>query len=179
MANLKDYLDDEVKTLLEKKSFDFSDFYVNIENPEIDVNLIAERLGCSIEYRFLISKAGSHDFDSSLITVNEFDPVYRQRFTIAHEIGHNVYNHSGVRNRITNDQNFDDEDKSYVDVLIERQANDFASKLLMPKQLLLDVKKHLEDMNEIRNKKQEITKLAEKFNVSYIAMEYRLKAVQK
>ena len=34
-------------------------------------------------------------------------------------------------------------------------------------------------MNEIRNKKQEITKLAEKFNVSYTAMEYRLKAVQK
>ena len=64
-----------------------------------------------------------------------------------------------------------------LDVLIERQANDFASKLLMPKKLLLDVKKHLEDTKEIRNERQVVTKLADKFNVSYIAMEYRLKAV--
>lgn len=178
MSNLKYYLDDDVRELLESKSFDFNSFDVNIEKPEIDVESIAKDLGCSIEYSYLVSKAGSHDYETSLITVNKFDPHYRQRFTIAHEIAHNVYNHSGIRNRVTHDQDLDEKDKSYVDILIERQANDFASKLLMPKKLLLEVKNNLIEINEIQNKKQEIVKLAEKFNVSYIAMEYRLEAVK-
>ena len=178
MTNLKDYLDKDVKDLLEKKDFNFDDFNVSKEKPEIDVKKIAESLGCTIKYSFLISKAGSHDIESKEITVNELDPDYRQRFTIAHEIGHNVYDHSGVRNRITEDQRISEEEYSFVDVLFERQANDFASKLLMPKKLLLDVKKHLEDTKEIRNERQVVSKLADKFNVSYIAMEYRLKAVK-
>ena len=178
MTNLKDYLDDDIKTLLEKKDFNFDDFSVSIGNPEIDVIKIAEVLGCTIKYSFLVSKAGSHNLESKEILVNALDPDYRQRFTIAHEIGHNVYDHGGVRNRITQDQRISGEENSFVDILIERQANDFASKLLMPKKLLLDVKKHLEESNEIRNERQEVTKLAEKFNVSYIAMEYRLKAVK-
>lgn len=178
MTNLKEYLDEDVKSLLEKKDFKFDDFNVSIDNPQINVKEIAESLGCKIKYSFLISKAGSHNLESKEIFVNELDPDYRQRFTIAHEIGHNVYDHSGVRNRITQDQKISGEENSFVDILIERQANDFASKLLMPKKLLLDVKKHLEESNEIRNERQEVTKLAEKFNVSYIAMEYRLKAVK-
>ncbi|WP_148887033.1 ImmA/IrrE family metallo-endopeptidase [Streptococcus sp. Marseille-P6264] len=177
MTNLKEYLDEDVKSLLEKKDFKFDDFNVSIDNPQIDVKKIAESLGCKIKYSFLISKAGSHNIESKEITVNELDPDYRQRFTIAHEIGHNVYDHSGVRNRITKDQKINKTERSFVDILIERQANDFASKLLMPEKLLLGVKKYLEDNKEIRNERQVVTKLADKFNVSYIAMEYRLKAV--
>ena len=107
--------------------------------------------------------------------------MYRQRFTIAHEIGHKVYNHEGIRNRITQDQIkfITKDDDSYLDVLIERQANNFASKLLMPKKLLVEVKENLEKNGEIKNYKQLVIKLAEKFNVSHIAMEYRLRALNK
>lgn len=181
MITLDHYLDDDVKELLNKKKLKFDNFPINIDNPEIDVNKIATELGCTIEYKYLISKAGTHNYETSIITVNELDPVYRQRFTIAHEIGHKVYNHEGIRNRITQDQIkfITKDDESYLDVLIERQANNFASKLLMPKKLLVEVKEDLEKNNGIKNYKQLVIKLAEKFNVSYIAMEYRLRALNK
>ncbi len=181
MATLEHYLDDDVKELLNKKKLEFNNFPVDISSPEIDVNKIATELGCEIKYEFLISKAGTHNYETSVITVNELDPIYRQRFTIAHEIGHRVYNHEGIRNRITKDQIkfITNGDESYLDVLIERQANNFASKLLMPKKLLDEVKKELQENNGIKNYKQLVINLAEKFNVSYIAMEYRLRALNK
>ena len=181
MKTLDTYLDNDVKDLLDKGKLEYENFPVNLDNPEIDVKKIANELGCKIEYKFLISKAGTHDYETSIITVNALDPVYRQRFTIAHEIGHKVYNHEGIRNRITQDQIkfITKDDDSYLDVLIERQANNFASKLLMPKKLLNKVKKELQENNGIKNYKQLVINLAEKFNVSYIAMEYRLRALNK
>ena len=179
MKTLNKYLDNDVKELLDKKNLNYENFPINIGNPEIDVEKIARELGCKIEHKFLISKAGTHDYETSIITVNALDPVYRQRFTIAHEIGHKVYNHKGIRNRTTQDQidAISQNEESRLDVLIERQANSFASKLLMPKKLLTEVKNKLEDNKEIRSDRQRIIKLAEKFNVSYIAMEYRLGAI--
>ena len=47
----------------------------------------------------------------------------------------------------------------------------------MPEKLLTEVKNKLENNKEIRSDRQRIIKLAEKFNVSYIAMEYRLRAI--
>lgn len=181
MTTLEDYLDNDVKELLNKKKLEFDNFPIDVGRPEIDVNRIATELGCEIKYEFLISKAGTHNYETSVITVNELDPIYRQRFTIAHEIGHRVYNHEGIRNRITKDQIkfITNGDESYLDVLIERQANNFASKLLMPKKLLNKVKKELQENNGIKNYKQLVINLAEKFNVSYIAMEYRLRALNK
>lgn len=181
MVKLNYYLEDNVEALLNKKGLNFEEFSIDIKNPEIPVDEIAEKIGCKIEYKFLISKAGYHNQKTKVIVVNALDPVYRQRFTIAHEIGHQVYNHEGIRNRITQDQISDitRDDKSYLDILIERQANDFASKLLMPKKLVLEVENYLKTENEIRNDKQTIVKLAEKFNVSYIAMEYRLRVLKK
>lgn len=179
MTTLANYLDNDVKILLDKENLKYENFPVNIDKPEIDVEKIADELGCKIEYKFLISKAGTHDYETSIIIVNALDPVYRQRFTIAHEIGHKVYNHKGIRNRITEDQidTIIQNEESYLDVLIERQANSFASKLLIPQKLLAEVKNKLENDKEIRSDKQRIIKLAEKFNVSYIAMEYRLRAI--
>ena len=49
----------------------------------------------------------------------------------------------------------------------------------MPKKLLNKVKKELQENNGIKNYKQLVINLAEKFNVSYIAMEYRLRALNK
>lgn len=179
MENLEYYLDKDILNLFESKNVDLSLIKIDVKNPAINIVAIAEQLGCSIKYEFLLSKAGSHDFYSKEITVNALDPLYRQRFTIAHEIGHNIYDHTGVRNRITQNQNASDEDRTYVDMLIERQANNFASKLLMPQKLVKEVEQDLVDAGEIRNERQRVTKLAEKFNVSYISMEYRLRALKQ
>lgn len=177
MAKLIDYLDDDVKELLEKKETDLGSIDIDISNPSVDIIEIAKSVGCEINYDFMVSKAGSHDFETKIITVNVLDPEYRQRFTIAHEIGHNVYGHKGIKNRITRNQGYDEQYDSTVDALLERQANNFASKILMPLRLLNEVLKNLKENNEVRNARQLITKMAEKFNVSYIAMEYRLRAV--
>lgn len=181
METLDIFLDDDVKELLDKEKLEYKNFPINLDKPEIDIEKIADKLGCKIEYKFLISKAGTHDYKTNIITVNTLDPVYRQRFTIAHEIGHKVYNHSGIRNRITKDQinSITHNEEAYLDILIERQANSFASKLLMPEKLLKAVKTELEHNKEIRNERQQVIKLAEKFNVSYVAMEYRLRALNK
>lgn len=180
METLDIYLDNDVKDLLDKEKLEYESFPVNLDKPEIDVEKIAVKLGCKIERKFLISKAGTHDYETKIITVNALDPLYRQRFTIAHEIGHKVYDHSGVRNRITKDQinSITHNEESYLDILIEKQANSFASKLLMPEKLLREVKTKLEQNKEIRNYRQQVIKLAEKFNVSYVAMEYRLRRLK-
>lgn len=179
MSSLTNYLDTDILELFEEKSVTLESQKVDIENPSIDVKEIASMLGCTLQYEFLTSKAGSHDFTSKIITINAFDPEYRQRFTIAHEIGHNVYDHEGVRNRITADQQFIEEDRSYADLLMERQANNFASRLLMPEKLVEEVIDYLEKSEILLNGRQKTTKLAEKFNVSYISMEYRLRELKK
>lgn len=180
MAKLIEYLDEDIKSLLknsEGKLDKLDNIDVDINNPSVDIIAIAKAVGCDINYDFMVSKAGSHDFETKTITVNVLDPEYRQRFTIAHEIGHNVYGHEGIKNRITKDQGYDKKYESTIDALLERQANNFASKILMPLSLLQEVLKVLKDNNEVRNTRQVIIKMAEKFNVSYIAMEYRLRAV--
>lgn len=179
MSSLTNYLDTDILELFEGKNLTLESQNVDIENPSIDVKNIAKMLGCTIQYEVLTSRAGSHDFASKIITINAFDPEYRQRFTIAHEIGHNVYDHEGVRNRITEDQHFIEEDRTYADLLMERQANNFASRLLMPEKLVEEVIDQMENLGLLLNNRQKITKLAEKFNVSYISMEYRLRALNK
>ena len=71
------------------------------------------------------------------------------------------------------------DDEPYFYELIERQANNFALKLLIPEKLVIEVRNDLEKNNKIINYKQMIHKLAEKFNVSYIGMEYRLRQLDK
>lgn len=92
----------------------------------VDVQYIAQSLGIQI-YKKPIKVSGVllRDKGGEWIVVRSKDSIRRQRFTIAHEIGHSRCKHSGLR--FMCDQNLSTDKK------IEREANQFAAELLMPK----------------------------------------------
>ncbi len=74
--------------------------------------------------------SGFIDKDKKLIYVNDEEPFYRKRFTIAHEIGHYVLEHG---NRI------DYRNHKYSNEPEELEADLFAASLLMPKSAFMEV----------------------------------------
>lgn len=99
-----------------------------------------------------------------VIVFNASEPAVRQRFTIAHEIGHIALAHS------TNSQGvlFRDDVSKFMSGVVdyrEVEANKFAAELLMPSSSVR-LACNLENIT--------ITKLADLFQVSGAAMEYRL-----
>lgn len=106
------------------------------------------------------------------IFVNSDKPKKRRYFTIAHELGH-FFLHSEIIKEekiiIDNEDSLDsskvlfriDEAKS---TQIEKEANNFAASLIMPRDLVIKAWNILEDVEEC----------AKIFNVSIIAMSIRL-----
>lgn len=109
-----------------------------------------------------------------VIGVNSTNPKLRQRFTVAHELGHLVL-HEGqelILERLVR-VNFRDATSSTASDQEEIEANRFAAELLMPGpllerafQLLLEGRP-LSDVELVR-------RVARRFEVSHQAMEYRL-----
>jgi Zn-dependent peptidase ImmA (M78 family) len=100
-----------------------------------------------------------------VIYVSASDPYVRQRFTIAHEIGHVYCGHLTDKE---NNELIDDEVRlrSANWNLEERQANVFAARLLMPATLI---------RQSINGGCISVEELSELFNVSEQAMMYRLR----
>jgi Zn-dependent peptidase ImmA (M78 family) len=92
----------------------------------VDVQCVAQLLGVTI-YKRPINVSGIllRDQGGEWIVVRARDSAKRQRFTIAHEIGHSRCRHQGLR--FMCDSNF------RTDSTIEREANQFAAELLMPR----------------------------------------------
>jgi len=141
-----------------------------ITEPVVPVFEIAEKEGYAIKFFTsegeLAKVAGFTDPKSKTIYVNQSDPVYRQSFTVAHELGHLVLGHKpneyGVLLRNTNIATND----------IEKQANAFAAYLLMPDALIKDI------MTKYKLDETRTDLLAGIFGVSTDAMRYRLKRYQ-
>lgn len=136
----------------------------------INVANIAEKLGIKVTGAFGMEDNASgsierHSDDSFEITYDITEAQVRQRFTIAHEIGHFVLGHLNEQQRCFRDlpSNFMSDAMSEK----ERQANAFAAELLMPEQI---VKYAIEKKNVTH-----VAALANVFNVSQAAMSYRLK----
>jgi transcriptional regulator with XRE-family HTH domain len=140
-----------------------------IRGPKYDVNVIAELVGARVLARPLpddISGLLVQQGGNVAIGVNQHQYPGRQRFTVAHELGHFVLNHHdrfhldlGPSNSFGDSPNFD--------WRLEREANDFAANLLMPASLLRDHWKPSASPKE----------LADVFGVSPIAMTYRLESL--
>jgi len=94
-----------------------------------------------------------------IIRFNPLEAIVRQRFTVAHEIAHHVLGH-GARHRDTS-ANFTLSADPH-----EVEANKFAAELLMPE----------EDVHALILVKKicRVAELASKFNVSKLAMKYRV-----
>ena len=144
----------------------------------IDVEEIASINSITINPDYLFEDSGSYDSEKKIINVNSLEPEYRQRFTIAHELGHAISGHDGMSYRT---QALD----KYTDI-IERSkevsANQFAAELLMPKKLLIRLIMDIinnEGWNEKNLDSSQINslikQLAIKINVSEISLKYRIK----
>ena len=100
----------------------------------------------------------------------------RQRFTVAHEIGHFVmHTSSNQQQRLFVDRSTmfkRDGDSSTGDDLQEIQANKFAAALLMPEKLIREA---IATSDFDLDDEDDVNDLAKRFNVSAAAMTFRLK----
>jgi Zn-dependent peptidase ImmA (M78 family) len=106
-----------------------------------------------------------------IILVNNNHRLYRQRFSIAHEIGHFcLHKPSGIH---VDKQTFFRNSKSSEGLdEIEIEANKFAAELLMPTDSLINELDQFVDL--IDSNDDIILKLSRKFKVSTTAMSFRL-----
>lgn len=130
-----------------------------IKDPPINLKDIFKNLDSEIKVNG--KDLGSEDgfsIGSNLITYNSISPRVRQRFTVAHELGHIVLGHNN-RSRIID---FGSKD------INEQQANVFASELLVPLQML----------KRECSSSQSLTSIANKFWVSREMMQWRLRSTK-
>lgn len=133
---------------------------LNIDKPPIPLEKISDFFGISIiNYpKFPDSVSGTiiKEEDLLAIGVNENHAISRQRFTIAHELGHYVLGHD--EHKILDDTFDKNSDK-------EKEANIFAAELLMPYEMLK------QDLNA---QAWDIPRLSKRYGVSEQAMSIRL-----
>jgi Zn-dependent peptidase ImmA (M78 family) len=148
---------------------------MGIVEPPVPVERIVRQLGAQLRYEPFEGELSGMFFrknGEAIIGVNSLHPKVRQRFTIAHELGHLVLH---------------DQDKFHVDrsfpVLLrdgassravdqfEVAANGFAAELLMPLVMLQrDFRKEALDFAD----DEAARRLADRYNVSLQAMVIRL-----
>jgi Zn-dependent peptidase ImmA (M78 family) len=147
-------LDIVMKQLAEKRKLSIEVLYEDFSKDMTGVSAI------------LIKEKGK-----AVIAVNNRHPEVRQRFSLAHELGHLImhgnYEHLKVEKSIQ-PRLFTRADG--IHSLDEKEANEFAAELLMPEELIR------KDFEKYIDKKEDniISYLAEKYNVSEIALQYRL-----
>lgn len=152
---------------------------LQVEQPPVPIDLLAEQLGAQISYTpstgpesgFALRSAQN---DGWVIGVNSNTSRRRQRFTVAHEIGH-LLMHEG-RELIVDQSvrvNWRDDVSSMATDREEIEANRFAAAILMPRRMVIDaIKERPKAGNESRD--ELIASLARMFDVSTEAMGYRL-----
>ena len=113
------------------------------------------------------------------IVVNSNDPAVRQRFTIAHELGHLLIHrystpHADGRYQVR----FRDEKSATGSVREEIEANQFAAELLMPeryvRRLAIRLRLDVADQALDRQAVQKLTHAAKKLQVSAQALSFRI-----
>lgn len=116
-----------------------------IQEPPVDVHFIAKELGfLVVPHAFEDDTSGLLLIrqDAKVIGVNETHAPVRQRFTIAHELGHYLSGHEdftvhGKQEKVRVDGRMDWADPEQRR---EQEANEFAAELLMPERMIkLDV----------------------------------------
>lgn len=111
----------------------------------VHIEGLARDLGVPVNREFLddgisgeLVKTGDDTYE---INVNVLDPLTRQRFTIAHELGHYIYHRSLIGDGVDDDRAYRSTQAGrYHNTRIgprqETEANRFAATVLMPDHLL-------------------------------------------
>lgn len=154
---------------------------------KIDVKAIAEICRISIKYNlvkplgFSLQKDINTGDIKNEISVNQFESEYRQRYTIAHELGHILLGHNDVSYIFSDMSKY----KNTIDRMNEVTANKFAAELIMPEKLVKKVILHLiKELNYSIDQKfdeSDINQLldisANKMGVPIQVFEYRIKSL--
>lgn len=124
MSSNYEYVKEEATRLLAR---------LKVQPPPVNLASICEKLDIGLARSPLGSRAAvlmnSPQMNSVLIMVNSDHRLCRQRFSIAHELGHYMLNHSCMA--------FSGGDGFMQFPEEEREANIFAAELLMPERYLL------------------------------------------
>lgn len=149
-----------------------------ITSPRVDVDRLARDRGATIVMEPLDPEVSGVLYrlpDRIVIAVNQAHAHTRQRFTVAHELGHLIL-HQGrpliVDHVVRAKVSLRDTRSSLATDREEIEANRFAANLLMPAEFI-----HTAVKNELRSELDEvktISILANMFVVSPLAMELRL-----
>ncbi|MBL7837215.1 MAG: ImmA/IrrE family metallo-endopeptidase [Bacteroidetes bacterium] len=144
------------------------------------INVVACAEYFSIKIDYLLLEDGISGFfvkkDSEMrIAINSEHNILRQRFTIAHELGHYVLHRNEESLFIDKGEKvmYRDLKSTSGEYRREREANAFAAALLMPEDLIdKEVRLYLNDNQHVYNIVDYLA--AEKFHVSSQAMAFRL-----
>lgn len=146
-----------------------------IADPPVPVERLARRLGADLRYESFEGELSGllfREAGRTIIGVNALHGTTRQRFTIAHELGHLLL-HEHEQLHVDRDfrlRRRDERSSQAVDPG-EIAANSFAAALLMPAFMLRrDLVDHAVDLEG----DDEVRRLAERYQVSLQAIIFRL-----
>lgn len=149
-----------------------------IEKAPVEVEKLALMLGVNVQYEpaddnlsgFLLRDFNRHQV---LIGVNKNHHTHRQRFTIAHELGHLLL-HEGEKLHVDHRYQIKlrDENASKGDSEEEKEANLFAAELLMPVSFIEQDLAQFDALDLSGDENLET--LAQKYEVSIQALTFRL-----
>lgn len=155
-----------------------------IEAPPIPVRKIAQLKGIDVRFQPFsgsdVSAVLKRDNGQAVIGVNSAHSNNRQRFSIAHELGH-YYLHADDKLFVDfgtsirkGKLHFRDNRSSLATDHEEIEANTFAAALLMPNNMIRTELSTLLDQCPDMDSETAIPRLSYKFRVSSAAMEFRL-----
>jgi Zn-dependent peptidase ImmA (M78 family) len=153
-----------------------------IKEPPVDVEKISESYGLSVVRKDVESISGFiiRSDGKAVIGVNSNNAPARQRFTIAHELGHylihppstdDVHVDSGFEVRFRDELSSQGTDKS------EQEANFFAAELLMPQKFLEADLRNAGKIDLVNGEflvEGFLENLAQRYNVSSQSLLFRL-----
>jgi Zn-dependent peptidase ImmA (M78 family) len=154
---------------------------LNITAVPVPVERIPKLLGAQLRYSPLDDELSGMAFvrdGTPIIGVNALHHPHRQRFTIAHEIGHLRLHRDHITNTVHVDKGFPvsmlnrDATSAAGTERLEIEANQFAAALLMPRkvldQILAETRIDIDDEAAVKN-------CAKKFRVSKATLEFRIR----
>jgi len=133
---------------------------------ELGMRVIKSPLAPTISGLIRPSEETSSGFE---IVVNKYEPPERQRFTIAHEIGHFLLHRADIGSGVVDSIMY----RSALSSRKETEANKLAAAIIMPDEPLSAAIKRLGDVDY----PGVVDELAEDFRVSVPAMRIRLGVV--
>lgn len=147
-----------------------------VKRPPVPVENLARFAGATIHYEPFAGQISGmvhrQPKGAAIIGVNSFHALTRQRFTIAHELGHLLL-HKDEKLHVDEKSpiGFRNQESSLAVNDQEIEANQFAAELLMPATLL---DKEIEKLPQNIEVEDAVARLAEGFQVSEQAMTLRL-----